>query len=112
MVKRSDLAVGAEVRGGDLKGDLIVRLFVHLLGQKVGFSHQGVGFHNLLPESRKALTEQLIPDKQTQTHTERQHSDCLINDGEDLSLAMHLKPAYSHVKEEKKKGINPLIKPV
>lgn len=66
-VQRSDLAVGAEVRCRDLEGDLIVGQFAHLLGQKVGLSHQRVGFHHLLPESREALTEQLIPD----THTHR-----------------------------------------
>lgn len=65
-----DLAVGAEVCGGDLKGDLVVGLFAHLLGQKVGLSHQSVGFHNLLPQSREALTEQLIPDTQTHPHRE------------------------------------------
>lgn len=72
-VQRSDLAIGAEVCCRDLKGDLIVSQFVHLLCQKVGFSHQGVGFHDLLPESREALTKQLVPD--TRTHTEhRDHS--------------------------------------
>lgn len=58
---RSDLAVGAEVGRWDLQRDLVIRQHVHLLGQIVGFSHQSVGFHNLLPESGKALTEQLIP---------------------------------------------------
>ena len=75
VIQRSDLAVGAEVGCRDLKGDLIVSQFAHLLCQKVGFSHQSVGFHDLLPESRKALTEKLIPDTHTHTHTEhRDHS--------------------------------------
>lgn len=59
--QRSDLAIGAEVGRGDLQCDLIIRQCAHLLGQKVGFSHQSVSFHNLLPEPRKALPEQLIP---------------------------------------------------
>lgn len=70
MVQRSDLAVGAEVGCRNLKSDLIVSQFVHLLCQKVGFSHQGVGFHDLLPESRKALTKKLIPDTHKQQNIE------------------------------------------
>lgn len=77
-VRRSDLAVGAEVCGGDLKGDLIVGLFAHLLSQKVSLSHQGVGFHNLLPESREALTEQLIPDTHTHTHIHQETAQGLF----------------------------------
>ncbi len=67
-VQRSDLAVGAEVGCRNLKGDLIVSQFIHLLRQEVGLSHQRVGFHDLLPESRKALTKKLIPDTHTHTH--------------------------------------------
>lgn len=74
-VQRSDLAVGAEVGGRNLKGDLIVRQFVHLLRQEVGFSHQRVGFHDLLPESRKALTKKLISDTERQQNTEMIHSE-------------------------------------
>lgn len=58
---RPDLAIGAEVSRGDLQRDLIIRQRVHLLGQKVGFSHQSVGLDDLLPEPGQALTEQLIP---------------------------------------------------
>jgi len=60
-VQRSDLAVGTEVGCRNLKGDLIVGKFVHLLCQKIGFSHQSVGFDDLLSESREALTKKLIP---------------------------------------------------
>lgn len=84
MVQRSDLAVGAEVGCRDLKGDLIVSQFAHLLCQKVGFSHQSVGFHDLLPESRKALTEKLIPDTHTNTPRCRTQGSFIHKD-EDLS---------------------------
>lgn len=64
------LAVGTEVCGGDLEGDLVVGLFAHLLGQKVGLSHKGVGFYDLLPQSREALPEQLISNKHTHARTQ------------------------------------------
>lgn len=73
VVGEADLAVGAKVCGGDLKGDLVVGLFAHLLGQKVGLSHKSVGFHDLLPEPREALAEQLISN--THTHTHDQHQE-------------------------------------
>lgn len=66
-LQRSDLAVGAEVGSRDLKGDLIVGEFFHLLGQKVGLSHQSVGSDNLLPEPRQTLTEELVPVSHRQT---------------------------------------------
>lgn len=66
-VQRSNLAVGAEVGSGDLKGDLIVGEFVHLLCQKVGLSHQSVGSDNLLPEPRQTLTEEFVPVSHRQT---------------------------------------------
>lgn len=80
-VQRPDLAVGAEVGCRNLKGDLIVCQFVHLLRQKVGFSHQGVGFHNLLSETRQALTKKLIPD----THADNRTQRSFIHKDEDLT---------------------------
>lgn len=70
-VQRSDLSVGTEVGSRNLKGDLIVGEFVHVLGQKVGLSHQSVGLDDLLPESRQTLAEKLIPVSQwmSQTYT-------------------------------------------
>lgn len=79
-VQRSNLTVGTEVGCRNLKGDLIVSQFVHLLCQKVGFSHQGVGFHNLLPESRKALTKKLIPDTHTHTHNRQQNTEIILSE--------------------------------
>lgn len=67
-VQQSDLTVGAEVGCGNLEGDLIIGEFVHLLCQKVGFSHQSVGFDNLLSESGKALAKKLIPVTKKQIH--------------------------------------------
>lgn len=67
---RPDLAVGAEVGRWDLQRDLVIRQHVHLLGHKVSFSHQSVGFHNLLPEPGKALTKELVPAP-TQARTDR-----------------------------------------
>lgn len=65
-----DLAVGAEVGRGDLQRDLVIRQRAHLLGQEVGFSHQRVGLHHLLPEPGEALTEELVPAA-TQARTGR-----------------------------------------
>lgn len=65
----SDLAVGTEVGCRNLKGDLIVSQFVHLFCQKVGLSHQGVGFHDLFPESRKALTKKLVSVTENKDHS-------------------------------------------
>lgn len=67
----SDLVVGTEIGCGNLKSDLIVGQFVHLFRQKVGFSHQGVGFDDLLPEPRKTLTKKHITVSHTHTHTEQ-----------------------------------------
>lgn len=80
----SDLAIGTEVGSWNLKSDLIVCQFVHLLRQKVGLSHQGVGFHDLLPEPRKTLTKELIPIK------EHIHSYNLFPRS-DVLLTLHVK---------------------
>lgn len=84
-VQRSDLAVSAEVGRRNLKGDLVVGEFVHLFCQIVGLSHQGVGLHYLLPEPRKTLTEQLVPDntdrdahRHTSTHNKIQRDHSVI----------------------------------
>lgn len=64
------LAVGTEVGSRNLKSDLIVCEFVHLLSQKVGFSHQSVGFDDLLSEPRQTLTKKLIPGSHTCRQTD------------------------------------------
>lgn len=96
---RPDLAVGAEVGRWDLQRDLVIRQRVHLLGQKVGFSHQSVGFHNLLPEPGEALTEELVPAA-TQARTDRQTPSALP-----LSASAH---SFQYFRSFCDKGCNDL----
>ena len=51
------LPVGIETGGGNLEGHFIFCSFVQLFRDVTSFSHQQVGFHNLLPQPHQAVTQ-------------------------------------------------------